>query len=276
MVVGDTTQALLPVGLAAMSKPPAPKYTALTVPAAVSRPWMGTAPAEEFRPGRVIWVQLVPPLWVAQSWEPYAQPSCWSAKRTPSTPLPPASDRKVVGGGVTLVQVVPPSWVRASARLPPTVPSTQPSWDETKVTEAASKPAMGVGAGVAGTAVEVGEAVVMGEVEQPEQAVTVAVEVAPRVGVGWVVVPPQAATSATSASRAWAAPGLGPCIRVMEEILRSGGVRAPRRDRAPCAGLAAPLKSLNPIRSHPSVTFGDAPLRDTAVNAPVAGSVRRV
>jgi len=49
---------------------------------------------------------------------------------------------------VTLVQVVPPSWVRASARLPPTVPSTQPSWDETKVTEAASKPAIGVGAGV--------------------------------------------------------------------------------------------------------------------------------
>src|ERR1039458_9828638 len=226
MVVGDTTQALLPVGLAAMSKPPAPKYTALTVPAAVSRPWMGTAPAEEFRPGRVIWVQLVPPLWVAQSWEPYAQPSCWSAKRTPSTPLPPASDRKVVGGGVTLVQVVPPSWVRASARLPPTVPSTQPSWDETKVTEAASKPAIGVGAGVAGAALA--------------DAVGAAVEVPLRVGVGWVVVPPHAATSAASVSRLGAAPHLGPCIRVMAEILLSGGVWALRQDRAPCAGLAAP------------------------------------
>src|ERR1017187_8401997 len=179
MVVGDTTQALLPVGLAAMSKPPAPKYTALTVPAAVSRPWRATAPAEAFSPGRVIWVQLVPPLWVAQSWEPYAQPSCWSAKRTPSTPLPPASDRKVVGGGMTLVQVVPPSWVRASARLPPTVPSTQPSWDETKVTEAASKPAIGVGAGVDGATVADAEAVATGEGDGDAEEVA-----GPLVGVG--------------------------------------------------------------------------------------------
>src|ERR1019366_7866025 len=67
-----------------------------------------------------------------------------------------------MGGGGTLVHDVPPSWVRASARLPPTVPRTQASWDETKVTEAASKSAMGAGAGVAGGAYADGSAVVTG------------------------------------------------------------------------------------------------------------------
>ena len=78
---------------------------------------------------------------------------------------------------MTLVQVVPPSWVRASATLPPTVPSTQPSWDETKVTEAASKPAIGVGAGVDGAAVADAEALATGEGDAEAVAV-------PLVGVG--------------------------------------------------------------------------------------------
>jgi len=80
---------------------------------------------------------------------------------------------------------VPPFWVRATARLPPTVPSAQPSWAETKVTEAASKPAIGVGAGVAGAAVAGGEVVPAGEPD----AVGADVGVPLCDGVGWVVVP---------------------------------------------------------------------------------------
>jgi hypothetical protein len=82
-----------------------------------------------------------------------------------------------------------------------------------KVTEAASKPAIGVGAGVAGAAVADGEVVPAGEPD----AVDADVGVPLCDGVGWVVVPPHAATSAASASRLGAVPHLGPGIRVMAE-----------------------------------------------------------
>jgi len=102
------------------------------------------------------------------------------------------------------------------------VPSTQPSWDETKVTEAASKPAIGVGAAVAGTALAGGEAVAAGEPD------LVGADVALPLcdGVGRVVVPPHAATSAARASRPGAAPHLEPGIRVMAQLLLSTAVGA--------------------------------------------------
>src|ERR1019366_6122240 len=120
-----------------------------------------------------------------------------------------------MGGGGTLVHDVPPSWVRASARLPPTVPRTQASWDETKVTEAASKSAMGAGAGVAGGAYADGLGVVTGR-----RAVGDAVGVPlPLVGVRVADVLPQAASSAPRASRAGAALGRRPVRRVMDKLL---------------------------------------------------------
>jgi hypothetical protein len=97
------------------------------------------------------------------------------------------------------------------------VPSTQPSWDETKVTEAAAKPAIGVGAGVAGVAD--GEAVATGEGEGESDADAVgAADAVPLCdAVGWVVVPPHAATSAASASRPGATPHLEAWIHLMAQ-----------------------------------------------------------
>ncbi len=138
---------------------------------------------------------------------------------------------------MTLVHAVPPFWVRATARLPPTVPSAQPSWAETKVTEAASKPAIGVGAGVAGAAVAGGEVVPAGEPD----AVGADVGVPLCDGVGWVV-PPHAATSAVSASRLGPVPHLEPWIRVMAQapplMRRLGSPPGPRTR----AGLTAPAE----------------------------------
>jgi hypothetical protein len=99
---------------------------------------------------------------------------------------------------------------------------------------------MGVGAGVDGVAVAAGEVVATGEDED------VGAEVPLCFGVGWVVVPPHAATSAASASRPGAAPHLGPCFRVVAEILLSGGVWALRQDRARAGPAAPPSRSTLP------------------------------
>jgi hypothetical protein len=121
-----------------------------------------------------------------------------------STPCP----EKWVGGGVTLVQVLPPSWVRATARAPPTVPSAQPSSEETKVTDATAKPAIGVHVGVAGETVAelvaelVAEAdgMAAGALAQPDDsAAEQGVGVAPPCGLRVPDAPPQATASAATA-----------------------------------------------------------------------------
>src|ERR1035437_6185208 len=62
----------------------------------------------------------------------------------PSTPVDAVPAEKVVGGGLREVQMPPPSWVRAIARHDEAphgvVPRTQPSCEDTKVTDAARKP----------------------------------------------------------------------------------------------------------------------------------------